>query len=510
MSKKRVIYNTCVLDPWAQVAKKLQVEHEYEPVYWIGYEKAFDNSGDVIPKMFPNIIFHPYWDAWKGIFPPEITASYNDSYIDIDFLRSNALHELLSIKMMDRMDYDRYSFNFMERERLFINLIKYWTAVIKICKPDVVISAVLPHRVYDYVLYALCQYYNIKYVCFQYTLCDERVFAVSDIFSIGDVFDKDYKLLANKNLRKEDLSQEILNVFEKVKLDYSIARPSYMGKHDVMDKKASKISFLAKRFLKHEISEGFLKNGIKNTYYKNKKFSLEDTHFSLLNYTVKKKKTFRYNKALKKYYNYLTSEPNYDIPYIIFFPHYQPEATTSPGGDIFVNQRLCIEILLKHTPNNYFVYIKEHPNQFMSHMEGHTSRIKDFYNDLIANPRVKFIPFEIDSYTLIRNAKAISTVTGTAGWEAMVQQKPVIVFGIIWYEKFSGVLRITDELSASKITMFIENYQYNEKDLIAYLAAFDKNTVKAYHYVDLKNQVNIPEEECINNLSKEVLRIVSS
>ncbi|WP_321307531.1 hypothetical protein [Marinifilum fragile] len=503
----RVIYNTCILDPWAQVAKKLQDEHGYEPVYWVGYDKAFDNSGEVIPKMFPDAIFHPYWDAWKGIFPKEIEEKYSESYVDLDFLKSNAFQELQAIKMMDRMDYDRYSFNFMERERLFLNLIKYWTACIKNCKPDIVISPVLPHRIYDYVLYALCKYYDIKYVCFQYTLTPGRVFAVSDIFSIGEIFDKDYELMSNQDIKKENLPKEILDAYEKVKSDYSVARPAYMGRHDVMDKKAMKISFLAKRFLKHEISKGFLKHGIKNTYYKNRKYSIENTQFNILHYTLKRKITHRYNRALKKHYTSLTSQVDFDAPYVIFFPHYQPEATTSPGADIFVNQRLCIEALLKNTPKDYYIYVKEHPNQFMSHMQGHTSRIKEFYDDLVKNPRVKFVPFDIDSYTLIRGAKAVSTITGTAGWEAMVQKKPVIIFGIIWYEKYSGVLRITNEKSASKITSFIENYKYDEQNLLAYLAAFAKNSIKAYHYIKVKEKIDISEEECLNNLTNEVVRV---
>lgn len=508
---KKVIYNTCIVDPWAQVAKKLKEDFGYEPIYWIGYEGAFDNSGSVIPKMFPGIIFQPFWDAWKGNFPPEIAKLYNDSYIDIDFLKSNAFHELIAIKMMDRLDFDRYSFNFMERERHFLNFVKYWTACIKVYKPDIVISAVLPHRIYDYILYAMCKYYDIKYVCFQHTLCPGRTFAVSDIFSIGDIFCKDYKLLSSKKINKNDLPKDVIEAFEKAKGDYIVARPSYMAKHDVSDKKMSKIYNIAKKFLLHPKSKGFMKKGLTTTYYKNRKYSIENTRFSLLEFTLKKKKAFKYNRKLKNYYISLASQPDFNVPYIMFFPHYQPEASTSPAGDIFVNQRLCIEILLKHTPTNYFIYIKEHPNQFMSHMQGHTSRIREFYDDLVIHPRVKLMPFKIDSFTLIKNAKAISTVTGTVGWEASVKGKPVIIFGIVWYEHLSAVLRVKDENTAKKITSFIENYNYNESDILAYLAAFAKNTVSAYYYFGGKGkgQVNVSEEDSINNLTNEILRVIN-
>ena len=60
------------------------------------------------------------------------------------------------------------------------------------------------------------------------------------------------------------------------------------------------------------------------------------------------------------------------------------------------------------------------------------------------------MPMNIDSFPLIANSKAVATVTGTVGWEAMVRRKPVLVFGLSWYEKYAGVLKIVDEKSAAE------------------------------------------------------------
>ncbi|NOR45862.1 MAG: hypothetical protein GQ534_09780, partial [Candidatus Delongbacteria bacterium] len=161
----RVIYNTCFADPWIKVAQKLEKDYGFDPVYWNGYDD--DNSKQLIPQYFPNAIYHSYYDAWKGIFPSEINSRFTKANLDIDFLRKISTFELQAIKMMDRMDRDRYSFNFTERQRHFRNLIKYWTACINILKPDMIISAVVPHRVFDFVLYLLCKEKNIKYVTFR-------------------------------------------------------------------------------------------------------------------------------------------------------------------------------------------------------------------------------------------------------------------------------------------------------------------------------------------------------
>ena len=56
------------------------------------------------------------------------------------------------------------------------------------------------------------------------------------------------------------------------------------------------------------------------------------------------------------------------------------------------------------------IYVKEHPHQFMSHMQGQTKRIKEFYDDLAAIPRVKLINFRMDSFSLMSNAMAVATV----------------------------------------------------------------------------------------------------
>ena len=504
----RVLYNTCVADPWVKVAQRLRDDYGYEPVYWIGFN--YDDSENIVKELLPTACYQSNSNAWRGIFSKEIADKAKECYVDIDFLKEIAVYELQAIKMMDRLDYDRYSFNYMERERHFLNLLKSWMACIEIYKPDLVVSAVNPHRVYDYVLYLLCKRMNIKFITFQYSMCVERIYATTNFYTVGDLFEKDYKYyLSKKELDKNELPVEILNQFEKVLKDYSEAAPAYMKTHPLMDKKYRNFFFLVKTFVKKY--DFFGKNGILRkgyvsvTMFKNRKYSLEKSHFGIIEIALKKEKNLAYSKRMHRYYSSLAEYPQKNVDYILLPLHYQPEATTSPAGDIFVNQRLCVEMLLKYTSDNYFIYVKEHPQQFMSHMLGHTNRIKEFYDDLIVNPRVKLMPFELDSYSLMRNAKAVATVTGTVGWEAMMHRKPVIVFGMIWYEQCRSVLRVTDETSASKIMSYIENYCYDEHDILAYLMAFAKNSIRAYHYQGRKEKMNLPEEECVHNIIGKLL-----
>ncbi|MDA3886295.1 MAG: hypothetical protein PF638_11940 [Candidatus Delongbacteria bacterium] len=497
------------------MALKLKEEHGFEPIYWNGYDD--DDSKNIVPQYFPDAIYHSYYDAWKGVFPNAISNKFAESHIDIDFLRDYASYELQAIKMMDRMDPDRHSFSFSERQRHFRNMLKYWTACIDEIKPDLVISSIVPHRVYDYILYLLCKFRKIKYITFRETAFSGRIIAVESIANLGDILDEQYERILNSKVNsqiiKEEIGNDILDRFNKVQKDYDLAEPDYMKQHIIDHKFSSTIFGLTKKFFIDAVQQkdryfgkkGFLIKGIP-TYFKKRNKSIEKSYVNLLGYSIRKLKANSYKKKLKEYYRLNTSKPNLNVPYVIFTLHYQPEMTSNPSGGIFVDQMLCIDILSRYLPSNYLIYVKEHPAQFYSHQEGHTGRIQEFYDDLKRNPKVRLIPLEYDTFSLIKNSVGVATITGTSGWEAMVLGKPVICFGLSWYEKYNGVLKITDEKSGSQIQNFIENFKFNEKDLLAYLYAFSKISIKAYFYRGLKEKMNQPEEECIENLVNSIIR----
>ncbi|HDQ16162.1 MAG TPA: hypothetical protein ENN45_03795, partial [Bacteroidetes bacterium] len=510
----KVIYATAYSDPWIKVAQKLKEEKNFEPVYWIGYED--DKSEKIISELFPNCLYHNYFDAWKGVIPESASNLFSPTNLNIDFIKNFASVELQAIKMMDRMDSDRKSFNFMERQRHYRKILKYWTACLEFYKPDLIISPTIPHQLFDFTIFHLCNFLKIKFLTYVNTPFVGHIIPNTNITFVEKTFSDEYSKIYNSSKKteeiKNELPSEILNIYEKVQTDYTKAKPEYMIQHVSKNKKGSNPIALLKKFLLKDIKTNnlriFGKNGVLfsgfPSYIKQKNKNIEKVNMPILAYTKIKFKNIAYKNRLKKYYASLAKAPSYDVPYVIFPMHYQPEMTSSPSGDIFVDQSLCIDALLKHLPKDYFVYVKEHPAQFYKHTEGHTSRIKEFYTDLASNPRIKLIPIDIDTFTLIEKAQAVVTVTGTVGWEAMVRKKPVIIFGITWYEQFEGVLKITDEDSASKIYQFIQNYEFSERKLISYLYTLSKISVKAYHYRGKKEKVKIDEDLCIENLINSI------
>lgn len=513
---KNVIYINCWVDPWVKVAHTLQKEYGLNPIYWIGYYPE-DNSDKIIPQEFPGIVFQKDTDAWKGRFPKEIDEKAQECYLDVDFLKRHAHHELQAIKMMDRMDQDLRSFNFMERQRHFRNMLKSWMAAIDIVKPDLVISSAIPHRLYDYPLFWLCEEKNIPYLTIQHTQFPGRFyFSRNEFYTLKDRFIDDWHSYENNYNLLEKLPEDIRVRFESVKKDYEEAAPKFMAIDAKRQKKATSRFFMLNRWLKKfsTVYRPYLLGKPADctiighcAYDKRANKKYEESEGNIYQHERMLLRVNKYKDQLQKVYESLCSKPDYNEPFVTLFLHYQPEATTSPGGDIFVDQRLCVELLLKYLPTSWKIYVKEHPHQFIRYRVGHTSRMRDLYDDLVKNDRVKLISTEEDSFELIKHTKAVSTITGTVGWEAMVRQKPVIAFGLGWYENYSnGVLRITDENSAKNMHQFIENYQYDEHSLLAYLASVGKNTKLAYYFKAMyKKETGLNEDECINNIVNAIV-----
>lgn len=508
---KNVIYVNCYADPWLKVAQKLFDEYDFNPVYWVGY-RSDDHSDESVVKVFPQIIYQDYIDGFRGVFPDVVNEWMPDYYIDIDFIRQYSSFELQAMTMMDRLDPDQSSFNFMERQRHYRNLIKRWSGVLDKLNVDLVISTISPHRVFDYALYNLCNYKKIPYIILEHTAFEGRFTIENNIFSIGDTFVEDYERFEKEEDCYSLIPEDIKTKFERVKNDYNSAAPYYMKEESKNEKKYSNALKIALSYIKGKsLRNIFGKDGVldvgSDKYYKKKNYTLEQSRFNSLQFFNLKRKTIKIVDELKDYYQSLTVAPNYSDKYVIVFLHYQPEDTTCPCGDIFVNQNLCVEVLLKHLPEDCYVYVKEHPHQFLHHRQGSSCRTKEFYSDLIKNKRVKLISTSVNSFELIDHAIAITTITGTVGWESIVRQKPVILFGISWFENYKGVLRIKNEATAAKIWNFIQNYKYDEHSLHAYLRAVGENTYNAYYYMALfKETLNLSEDQCVDNITGAIIK----
>lgn len=135
-------------------------------------------------------------------------------------------------------------------------------------------------------------------------------------------------------------------------------------------------------------------------------------------------------------------------PYIYVPMHLQPEMTTTAlGGSRFHDQAEMVEALLSILPEGWQILLKENPKQDWQ------CRSNAFWKRIKADPRVKLLPRHCASKVLIAHSRMVAVISGTAGWEAIRMNKPVISFGWCWYGDLPGVYPWKPDLALMDINL---------------------------------------------------------
>ena len=122
----------------------------------------------------------------------------------------------------------------------------------------------------------------------------------------------------------------------------------------------------------------------------------------------------------------------------------QPELTSSPLGGVFVDQLLIIKMLSFFVPSDWLIYVKENPKQaWCNHVARCSSyRTVSFYEEILKLSNVRLVSLEEDTFELIKHAKAVASITGTACLEAITHGVPSLVFGSTYLEYAPNVYKI--------------------------------------------------------------------
>jgi len=155
-----------------------------------------------------------------------------------------------------------------------------------------------------------------------------------------------------------------------------------------------------------------------------------------------------------------------------FFPlHTEPEITTLLYAPFYKDQLWLIKQVARSLPLNFKLYVKEHPGMY-----GY--RTRRFYKELKKIPNVKLLKPTVDPLRLIRDAKLIFTISGTAGWEAVQLKKPVIIFSDVFYSQLPMVKKCkTIEKLPYLVKEQLKNFKHDEKSLINFLTAIYEESV---------------------------------
>lgn len=161
---------------------------------------------------------------------------------------------------------------------------------------------------------------------------------------------------------------------------------------------------------------------------------------------------------LSRVSEYPDKQPDLTQKYFYVPLNYHPEISTLYFGSEYEHVESYIKQLSKKIPSDHMIYVKEHPSM-------HGLRERSLYHSLDRTYNVKTIHPSVSTFELTKNSTAVITVTGTAGWEAFLMGKPVVVLGDVFYNHFPGVhkaaLHDTDFLQ--NLLMYLQTYRFDKR-----------------------------------------------
>lgn len=153
-------------------------------------------------------------------------------------------------------------------------------------------------------------------------------------------------------------------------------------------------------------------------------------------------------RCLRLYKRLATPRPPL-APYVLLLLHYQPERTTLPEGGWYSHQWLIIRVL-SHVlrAKGWRLRVKEHPSVFrLPWSSGFRNGV--FYQAIHSLDNVDLVPLDGDTFQLIDGAVATATVTGTAIFESICRNVPVLVFGRRREPDLEGLLTVESHVDVA-------------------------------------------------------------
>ncbi|WKZ26182.1 MAG: hypothetical protein QY304_02135 [Candidatus Paceibacterota bacterium] len=471
-----VSFSQSVFPEIVTVADKLQ-SLGHETVYWIGSSEPtsfIDEKGD------------------SGLMDNNFLLSLsNQVSLDAEDVRMIADKEPHIFDFLQRT-HPKKAFPELERIYHTLLLCSKWLILEK--KPDVIVFRIVPNMPpLHFILYSLARAKGIKTVIFSDTWVKGRVLAMND-FTQGTPELKELKN-EDREIEVSDLSEDFQEYYnfqtKDLKRGVPVYMPSILNSYNLGGR--AKAGFRAlKKAWEIKILGKMWKTLLSHTY------KWIQTHSS---------------RELPRAYKKLSKVADFEKPFIYFPLHLQPEFSTNPLGGYFRDQILVLELLVTHLPKNWFIYIKEHPTQWpVGGTRRGSYRPKDYYRKMARFPNVRLVPVDTDSFKLIRNSKAVATVSGTAAWESTMRGKPSLVFGYPWFMHAPGIFVISNSSSCKDAMKKIEmGEKVDAKQVLSYLKRLDDNSFKGC--LDLSYRNN-PEhftttfEVQAEGMLKNILRLI--
>lgn len=423
-----------------------------------------------------------------------------------DILEAMLPYESTVMKMLVRnTEQDVYFYD--ESKRFYLAHLRFWNHIFRKHQITHVVQVCVPHHAHDYVIYALAKIYRCKYVVNVATSIWNHWIPCTNLEYPCEQLLNRYEALKEEG-KEVVLSEKLEHYYQalhidKVALDRNIMNAGMTRKQHIdMQKNKYLFYFNAGNRLKRR--KHLLKEKMLACMKHDKVFSERIHDEAMWNTNLTKRSKLRSKLMVDiHYYDSLATQSVEGERYVVYFLHYQPEASTLPQAGVFVEQELAIT-LLAHVlkQRGIRLYVKEHFVQ--------PYRSKAFYDGLKRIDNVTLINSNVDSKQLLVKSLAVSSCCGSSTQEAIFNGVPVLLFGFGMFTGAPGTFSCATEQDIVNAMDRIQNgMEISQEDVRYYLKAFDELAVRTNPYVSSKAGADNLFEECgINNLEKEIIDFV--
>ena len=403
---------------------------------------------------------------------------------------------LWTIIVSQRTFYDYSYLNGLEafskpkiEHTLFVlkSLVMFYSDIIKKYKIDTVLAHA-GDNMHSTTLFVLAR--SMEFSVFQsnailfkerlYYLCDDEYFRSSELKRRHSKYLKNYKKYVLLNYKKlEDFRKSLLgfNPVVEVKDIWKDINFTSMLRSNF---RTIKIFFAS-----HQFNSNFGNlTKTKVLLIKLKALSKRYIYYFLTEYLVK------YNKEVPT------------NPYVYFPLHLQPEATLLSTTPVFSDQLSIIRSLSASLPAGYKLVVKDYPLQA-------GKRPYNFYSQILKLPNTLLYHRLFPSLSLVEKSDLVITVQGTVGFEALLRNKKVLLFGRSIYESIYGIKHVNNYKDLQHILkeFIFEDLDIDKqnKSIMAYLSAWLDILYKSSDYSEYQlNEVESSAHRMITLLEKNL------
>lgn len=111
-----------------------------------------------------------------------------------------------------------------------------------------------------------------------------------------------------------------------------------------------------------------------------------------------------------------------EAPFVYFPLQMEPEASILGYSPWFHDQQEAIRLICQSMPVTWKILVKENPK-----MAG--ARPFGYYKKLLSMPGVELVDIRVPTYPLLKNARSVAAISGTATFEGRILGKPTFSFG---------------------------------------------------------------------------------